>query len=607
MTVNARPGIFRAFTLLLLTMCTVVGPLAHAGQQPTTPAAAPRAEPVIVDFYLVAADGTPVGDLRNDELTIRVNGRARPLADLRWVRSSPLPAAEDQRRERTLPPPYGSNLISDLGRTLVIVIDDDSFRPGREQPIREALRGFLGNISGRDRIALATLPYGGLKVDFTTQHERVATALAGLVGQAPQELTGSDLACRTRRTLDALVGLLNSLGGGVGPTAVLFVSSGLAAPRRDAPMTMAPGMCELTTEHFAQVVKATASARASFYVIQPEDVVLAGTRQVENIAGAGFAGSDNPLAGLEHLTGVTGGHRLPLLTARNNNLIRIARETSGYYAAAFVPEPNERNGNSHTLDIRVSRPDVTVRARPAVVIPRPVVRGARVPSPRDMLRETRVFRDLPLRTAAYPSQNDAKSVKLLAVIESPEPGVKLTAVAAGLIDAKGNLFAQWTANAEELAVTPLMTALVARQGRYRLRIAATDSTGRGGSADYDVDAELIPAGTLNISSLVLGLSRGGFRPMLQFGTEPVALAYLEMYGKTAEPPTVTVEIATSEDGPAVLTMPGAIAPTKDDLLRVATAALPIGSLPAGDYIVRAIINADGQQARVVRTLRKQSR
>jgi hypothetical protein len=222
-----------------------------------------------------------------------------------------------------------------------------------------------------------------------------------------------------------------------------------------------------------------------------------------------------------------------------------------------------------------------------------------------MLRETRVFRDLPLRTAAYPSQNDAKTVKLLSVIEPLEPGVMFTAAAAGLIDERGRLVAQSTSTSEELKSTPVIAAMAVPPGRYRLRMAATDSSGRAGSADYDVVAELMPAGSLTMSALVLGLSRGGFRPMLSFGAEPAALAYLELYGPVTTKPTVTVELSLSIDGPALLSMPAAVAETKDDARRFVTAALPIGSLPAGDYVVRAIVTVDGKQARTFRTLRKQ--
>ena len=583
---------------VVLWIVLALSAAAIAGQQ--KPSTALEA----VEFFVALPDGTPVADLRADEVTLRVNGRARPIV-LQWIRAAPQPPGPEGRRTPLPPLPFGSNLPQDAGRSVVIVVDNDSFRPGREQVLRDAVRLFVMGLSSRDRVALVTLPYGGLKVDFTVEHERISNALLKIVGQAPQGETGSELACRTRRTLESLVGVLGSLAGGMGPTTLVFVSSALAGPRHDAAAALAPGMCELTTDQFRHVGVAAAAARAHFYVVQPEDVAVPAALQVETIAGAAFKGSDNPLVGLEHLAGVTGGHRLPLQTSSTSNLIRVARETSGYYLAFFIPEAAERNGVNHSVDIKVEREKVVVRGRPSIMIPRPPAPNARTLSPREMLREGRAFRDLPLRTAAYPSQNNAKTVKLLTVVEPIEPGVVLTAVAAGLVDDRDRLVAQWTATDEELKSTPLFAALAVPPGRYRLRMAAIDATGRAGSADYDVVAELEPAGPLTISGLVLGISRGGFRPLLVFGAEPVATAYLELYGKAASPPKVTVELALSEEGPALLTMPAAIAPTKEESLLFATAAVPIGSLPAGDFLVRAIVTVDGKQSRVMRTLRKQ--
>ena len=54
-----------------------------------------------------------------------------------------------------------------------------------------------------------------------------------------------------------------------------------------------------------------------------------------------------------------------------------------------------------------------------------------------------------------------------------------------------------------------------------------------------------------VSGLVLGLSRGGsFRPRLQFGKEPVAIGYLEIYGGGPgdESLAVTIEVAMSPTG-----------------------------------------------------------
>jgi VWFA-related protein len=561
-----------------------------------------------LEFFATAPDGSAVADMQTVDLTLKVSGRTRVIRSLQWIPTTD-PPGPDAKPAPMLPPPFGTNVLTNDGRSIVLVLDDDSFRPGREGPLRDAVPGFLATLSSRDRVALVTVPYGGLKVDFTNEHQRVRLALSRIVGQAAADQTGSDLACRTRATLASLVGLLDSLTGGQGPTTVVFVSAGLAPPRRDAVAMRAPGMCELTTDHFAQVGAAASAARAHFFVVLAEDSVTRSARTVENIAGAGFTGSDNPLEGLENLAGVTGGRQIPLLNARESNLLRIARETGGYYLLTFDPDTSERNGNRHAVDLRTSRNGVALRVRPSVVIARRDARPARSRlTPRDMLREARAFRDLPLRAIGYVSQADnAKAVKVLTVAEGLDADTKLTAAAAGLYDQAGRLAAQWTANSEELAATPIMAALVVPPGTYRLRVAATDAAGRGGSADYEVDGDLPRVGRFTTSALVLGVSReGGFRPRLQFGSEPVAIGYLEIYGEPSAQLSVRMELAMSESGPALVAVPAAIQSTSDQRRAIATAALPVGALTAGDFLVRAAVTADGQTTRIQRTLRKVS-
>jgi hypothetical protein len=194
--------------------------------------------------------------------------------------------------------------------------------------------------------------------------------------------------------------------------------------------------------------------------------------------------------------------------------------------------------------------------------------------------------------------------------EPVEPGVQLRSASAGLFDANGRLTAQATADAAALASTPMITALVAPPGAYRLRVAATDTDGRAGTADYVLVAELAPAGPLTVSSMMVGLSRkGGFSPRLVFGSEPVAVAYIEIYGKTnAARLSVTLELATTPNGPARLSIPGVVAETRASDRRIATAAIPIGALQPGDHVVRAVVAMDGQPAgRVIQTIRKIAR
>jgi hypothetical protein len=61
----------------------------------------------------------------------------------------------------------------------------------RERPLRDAVSRFLVELYPRDRIALVTMPYGGLKVDFTTDRQAVGRALSTIVGQASSDRTGA--------------------------------------------------------------------------------------------------------------------------------------------------------------------------------------------------------------------------------------------------------------------------------------------------------------------------------------------------------------------------------------------------------------------------------
>lgn len=597
---------------LLLAAALVTISFAASGAEPRAQTAAPLPERGVglltLDFAVVTADGRPVADLKAEEVTIRIGGKQRPVRSLQLIAVDDAHAAgADGAAKARLPQPFGTNAQSETGRLVVLIIDDDSFRSGREQPLRDAVSEFLARLSPHDRVSLVTIPYGGVKVPLTVEHSRIRTALLTIVGQAASGETGSALACRTRATLESLYGYLDSMGVRTQPSTIVFVSAGLAAPRRDAPITRAPGICELPVELYTRIGTVAGAARAHFYVVMLEHVNTRPAPQVENIAGTGFTGSDNPMEGLENLTGVTGGTLLNLTRNSGTALGQVFQETSSYYLATFDARPSDR-GRSHQVDLRVSRRNVGVRSRPEISFAAADRMGARQdPSPRDMIASPTVFRDLPLRASAYSSNDPATGkIKVVAMAEPIEPGVKLSAAVAGLFNREGRLVAQWAATAADLAAPTVVGALAAEPGGYRLRVAAIDSTGRAGTADYDVTAELADAGALLLSSVVLGVNRGAnFVPRLQFGAEPVAIGIVEIYGGVPGARLSTaLEISATLHGPPLVAVPLAISRAGEERY-VATGAIPLAALPPGDYIVRAMVGIEGQSlGRVMRTLRK---
>lgn len=569
-----------------------LGALASYGAAEQAPKTA--GEPVAVDFLALTSDGKPVLDLTAEEVQLRVDGRQRTI-QLRLMRADdktpPTPAA-------ALPPPFGTNVAPPAGgsRTIYLAIEEDSLRPATEQFLSKAISEFLETLTPGDRIALVTLPRGSVRVDPTADHGRIREVLPKIAGMGEQSQQD---ACRTRETLEATKGLLEGIGGGGRAAAtILFLSAGIEQPAQ-APRRIGStsATCDLTTEHFQGVGRVAAAARAHFYVIHASEAVAERNE------------------GLETLASVTGGGEVVRLAAAGGNpLARIALETSASYTATFDPDPNERNGLGHRVELRVTRAGVAVRVRPEVVIARAGggrgERGGRVGrggalGPRDMLRVTNAFRDVPLRVVGYPSREGDK-IKILVVAEPMDPSVKLTAAAAALVDAKSRLTSQWTARSEELARYPVITALIGEPGPYRLRFAATDAAGRNGAVDYHVDAELVQAGPVKLSGLALGVAGPkGFAPVLQFSSEDSAIAYLELYGQPTPDLRAGIELAATPDGPALVQaqVQGSTTAEKDRF--ILTGVIPIAALAPGDYFVRAVVGVEGQpEGRVSRTLRK---
>ena len=566
----------------------------------------PASDLVAFDFLAVGADGHPIPDLRREELTLKIDGQPRDVRSLELVRL----AAEEVSSGSALPPPFGTNRRSS-GRTVLIVFNHDSIRPGKERQAVDGAVKFVDSLARGDRIGLLTMPNGRIEQEITTEHARVRESLQRISGQASPQASDSDRACMTRLTLETMTGVLESLAAAPGPKTIAFVSSGLLTPRRDAPLTAPPGMCEIKLDHFQDLGRAAIAARAQFYVIQPEDFQVDSARAAfADPTASRFRSNDDELTGLASLAGATGGEMFRLSAQSADRVFeRIARESSAYYMATFLPAAAERNGSTHRVELSVARPNVTVRVRPHVLITKPAPEHRRTTTtPQDMLRDVRAYDELPLRLTAYASPNPADSkVMVTAVAEPIETTDPITAAAFGLVNEKGRLVAQWTADPRQLETTPIIAAGLASPGDYTLRAAAVDAAGRRGMVEYQLTSRVPSAGNLAMSGLVLGVSRGGrFVPRLQFVTDPAAMVYAELHGEPASANvTAKLELTRGEEEPPMMTLRAHVGPTNDPGRRIISGTIAVGALPPADYLVRAIVSLDDRpMLTAARTLRK---
>lgn len=586
-----------AVTIALTAVATTV-----AGRLPTrqSVAAVERAPGPIVDFMALDIDGSPVVDLQPTEIEIRIGDRVRAVRALRRISTAP---AASTGRPPQLPPPYGTNDDVAAGRRFMLVIDQESFAAGREHLYRSAAEGLLARFTPEDRAMVVALPFGGVIVPFTSDSARVRLAMDRVTAQGARSETGSELACRTRRFLESLDGLLRRQGAQNSPQTLVLFTSGMAGPRRDAPMGLMPGMCELIVDVFRHVATAASAARANVYVMQPADVGITTPLQRPTSGGSGDIGSDNPREGTEHLAGVTGGTRLTLDATGTESLHRVARETSAYYVAELEPMQDEAFGRSRPLGVRVARRGVSVRARPEITFV-DVGRKTTGFTVSDLLASADAATHLRLRVGGFTVRDPDTRLRVGVLIEPGDPSVALSSAGAILIDGNGRVAARW--NASDSAERPLLGAMTAQPGTYRIRAAAIDSMGRPGAAETTIDVGLTEVGGLSLGSLLLSVSRSGIASLqLDFGSEPTARASFDIYGGSAgQRLSAMLEIARDLDGPAIATVPLALT-RADDARVVAAGTVPLGALAAGDYVVRGLIRLeDGTTGRVVRTLRK---
>jgi hypothetical protein len=592
-----------SMAMLSVLLTVAIGPSDRVTAR-QAPVGSERPTGPIVDFVAVDADGTLAADLQPSEVEIRIGDRIRVVRSVRRVTTAP---AINPSGPVRIPAPYGTNDGVSAGRRFVLVVDQESFGAGREQLFRNAVEGLLAQLTPADQTMIAALPFGGVRLPFTSDQARVRLAIDRVSGQGARSETGSDLACRTRRFLESLEAWLREQPSRTSPLTLVLFTAGMAAPRRDAPMGLMPGMCELVVDQFRHVATAASAARANFYVMQPTDVGIGTTSARPTLGGVSDRGSDNPLEGIEHLAGVTGGVRLSLDATGTASLLRVARESSAHYVAELDPASGDAGGRSRPLSVRVTRRGVTVRARPEITFAESSRTGTASLTVKDLLASPDAFTGLRLRIAGFTVRDSEGQIRVGVVVEPVDPTVLLASAGAILIAGDGQVPSHWFAR--DASERPLLGALAAVPGTYRLRVAAIDGTGRTGAAEEDVDAALTPVGPLSLGSLMLGISiNGTTAPRLEFGSEPTAIAYFDVYGGSAGLPlTARAEIAREIDGAALVTLP--IALTRADAGRVvASGTVPLGALPPGDYVVRGVVRLEnGESARVVRTLRKVAR
>ena len=399
-----------------------------------------------------------------------------------------------------------------------------------------------------------------------------------------------------QQSMGALRVLLGGLQEIDGPKTLLLISEGLIAEEQQ--LGLAAAAAARVTIH-ALLIDSAGYQGASTFGISPTPTRDRVVRE----------------QGLRLLSSQAGGGLFRIVGMSGAAFQRLGRELSGYYVLGVETDPRDQDGRPHQIRVEVRRSGTTVRARQQfqVSADRPLQRTRKSDAEllAQALRAPFPIADLPLRLATYAHHDAATSkvrVRLAAEIERADEGSSELGIGVTLIDPEGRVAVDAI---ERSTLAPVggetgrllkyVRSFVVEPGTYTLRVAAIDGRGRLGSVEREVHAWEMSGEPLAVGDLIVDNAPGQPGEPIEPGVD-VRLdtgrlaAYLELYA--ADPGSfqstqVAIEVAEQESGPALTAIAATLQEMTNSRHQAASAVLPVGQLPAGPYVARAIISLSG--------------
>ena len=629
----------RAILSVLAALIVVTGSSALLAQIDQAPVFRSGVEVMEVDVTVVDAKGMPVRDLRVPDFTVTVDNQPRRVVSAEFISASYTPSPEPAKPRD----PYVSNNTDRRpGRLIMVVVDRNNIDTHTIRTALGAMKQFVTSIAPEDRLALFTIPAPGPSVDFTTNHKQVLDAITRIIGSddammsrynvsdyeaitfenrsnpiATQRLLyracgdtdpntmspcdrdveqealaiATHIRHLTAQSVSGYAALLTNLRDVEGPKSMIIMSQGL--------------MLDTSQSEASTLATLAAEARVSVNVMMFAQA--AGNASQARLSETMTQDRDLREAGLETLASRSRGSLFRVLTNPEYVFERLRNELSGHYLLGVEPLERDRDGRSHQIRVQVGRQNVQIRSRRQVQYTKATPQNwSRDVMMARVLRSPAANTELPMRLSTYTFRDTVPNkVKVILAAEiDPEAMDKELDLAIGfaLFDEMGKpvLSGQerkiYSANADlpiryELAVG-------VDPGTYRVRLAAVDAAGKRGSVERDVAAFGMANHEFAIGDLILSAVREGRgndlrTPVVLQVTDGQLATYTELYTNkpgSLDDSKVVFEIADSADGPTLQTSVAEFREGNDQTRRQAIAVVPVGALPPGRYIARAMIS-----------------
>jgi len=530
---------------------------------------------VEVDAFVTDAAGNPVTSLTKDDFELFEDGKRQEVANFSLV-SIPIERAE---RPLFAEAPIEADVQTNEhveGRIYLLVLDDLHTDPTRTPRVKAAARRFIEQNFGTNDLAAVVFTgrssdgqdftnntrllinaidkFNGRKLRSATLNRIESARLNPASGQLEpgEDIDQMDRAFRARSMASSVKKLAEFMSGIRGRRkAMLLIGEGVDYDIYEAVGQLGSTASAVMMDTHDAVAAAT-RGNVSIYAIDPRGLSNADGELIEVSGTIGDANAQSTQSSmrlsqdsLRVLAASTGGFAAVNRNDLDGAFDRIVAENSSYYMLGFYSSNQRRDGRFRKLEVRTTRPGLRVRNRngyfeargraPAQTLAS-TSPTALAPAVSEALGSPLPMAGLPIKVFAAPYKGTAPDaavalafeidVSTLDFVEKDGTFNEQVEIAYTSVSSNGKIFPgdRHTVN---LAMKPdtyermkahglrVLSQASLPPGRYQVRVAAGNRSGRAGSVVYDLEVPDFDKESFSMSGVSLTAASAGQAPTLR--------------------------------------------------------------------------------------------
>jgi VWFA-related protein len=533
------------------------GPTPSAPQGPEVPNFKLQVDYVEVDAFVTDSQGRFVRDLKKEDFQVLEDRQPQTISAFTLVDIPIERAVRPLFADQPIDPDVKTNAQAFDGRVYILVLDDAHVQFQHTPSVKAAARRFIEqNLGANDLMAVVHVQgRAENSQEFTSSKRLLLAAVDKFLGKAERSATlersqqamnsagsrrlGSPVedpveqkrAFDARATIEELQAVADWFGSVRGrKKTILLVSEGIDY---DVDDVFNKSEASMLIDRTRDLIRSATRSSVTIYAIDPRGLTDLGDQSIElgSLPPGGLGSLQNELRlqqnSLRTFAEETGGFAVINTNSFAGAFDRIVLENSSYYVLAYYPPNPKRDGKFHNIQVRVSRPGLTVRARRGYANPN----GKAVPASlnpaskitieaHDALQSPLPISGVTMSVFAAPFKGTAPNASVLLGVEMRGKDLRLDGgdkiqITYFALDAKGK-YRGGNSDTVMLNLRPETKAVVQRTGmrtlsrlqippgRYQLRVAVNDlGTSAVGSVLYDLDVPDFAKSPLSMSGLVL--------------------------------------------------------------------------------------------------------